>query len=120
MPKDVPPCPPKPAFPPDQFIKAIELGYVKKRQARMEELGVVSPAAAEQFIAADLRLFERLTGCRHRLQVRNELGQVREIGVASGPSHVGRNGKRSTARSEYHPTLCAAFTPGNGFLGTSR
>ena len=59
MPKDVPPCPPKPAFPPDQFIKAIELGYVKKRQARMEELGVVSPAAAEQFIAADLRLFER-------------------------------------------------------------
>jgi hypothetical protein len=59
MPEGVPPPPAKPAFPPDDFIKEIEQSYVRKRQARMDALGIVTPAKAEQFVAADLRLFER-------------------------------------------------------------
>jgi hypothetical protein len=58
MSESVPP-PPKPPFPADDFVKEIEESYVEKRQTRMRELGIVSPARVDQFIAADLWSFER-------------------------------------------------------------
>lgn len=59
MPNDIPPPPPKPPFPPEDLVKAVEQNYVEKRRARMQELGILSPAKAEEFIALDLQWFER-------------------------------------------------------------
>src|SRR5215472_12136622 len=59
MPQGIPPCPPKPLFPPDDLIKAVEQNYVEKRLARMRAAEITAPAAVEEFIALDLRLFER-------------------------------------------------------------
>jgi hypothetical protein len=59
MPKSVPPPPAKQPFPPADFVKAIEESYVEKRRTRIQALGIVSPADAKQFIAADLQLFGR-------------------------------------------------------------
>ena len=58
MPKRVPP-PAKQRFPPAAFVKAIEKRYVEKRRTRIQALGVVAPAEAQQLIRADLQLFER-------------------------------------------------------------
>jgi hypothetical protein len=63
MPEGVPPPPPKPPFPPDDFVKAVEQSYVEKRRAGMQAANIVAPAAAEEFIALDLQLFERKDVC---------------------------------------------------------
>jgi hypothetical protein len=59
MPESVPPRPTKPPLPTDDLVKVIERSYVEKRRAQMQALGIVAPVKVEQFIAADLRLFER-------------------------------------------------------------
>jgi hypothetical protein len=59
MPEGVPEPPPMLPFPSDDLAKAVEQSYVEKRRIRMQALRIVAPAETNQFIAADLQLFER-------------------------------------------------------------